>query len=317
MAEYFNVTTNLGDAEVAAAITNNSKINITHIAFGDGNGSVPTPNKSRTSLVREVHRQPVTKYERHPTNQNWIIIETVIPSEIGGFTIREMGIIGNGKLLSHGSHAPFEKVADPSGVSEYRLKFTQNITDGNVVAITLDDSLIFATQAWVEENFIKRSEIVDNLVTNDATKPVSAKQAKKLQDEKLAIASLVNDLTTGGNKTAPTAEVLKTFFQMFSTGSTSKAKWLKIANASNPTLPYILQFGTTTTTDSTGEFIWTQFPIVYPTELSTLLLLPAGVLTGLISAIYQNNTSGFLSTIFDKDGNKVPTQTSYYLAIGY
>lgn len=191
MPEYYNVTTNLGDAEIANAIATNTKLDITHVAFGDGNGSAPTPNKARTSLVREVHRQAVTKYERHTTNANWIVIETVIPSDIGGFTIREMGIIGNGKLISHGSHAPFEKLADPSGVSEYRLKFTQNITDGNVVSITLDESLIFATQAWVEENFIKRSEIVDNLITNDSTKPVSAKQAKILKDNITAIEDIV------------------------------------------------------------------------------------------------------------------------------
>lgn len=185
MAEYYNVTTNLGDAEIANAIATNTKLNITHVAFGDGNGSVPTPNKARTSLVREVHRQAVTKYERHATNANWIVIETIIPSDVGGFTIREMGIIGNGKLISHGSHAPFEKVADPSGVSEYRLKFTQNITDGNVVSITLDDSLIYATKAWVEENFIKRSEIVDNLITDDPAKPISARQAKILNEKML------------------------------------------------------------------------------------------------------------------------------------
>ena len=196
MAEYYNVTTNLGDAEIADAITNNAKIQITHIAFGDGAGSVPTPSKTRTTLVHEVHRQAVTKYERHPTNANWIVIETIIPSDIGGFTIREMGIIGNGKLISHGSHAPFEKVADPSGVSEYRLKFTQNITDGNVVSITLDDSLIYATQAWVEENFIKRNEIVDDLTTDDATKPVSARQAKLLNDDKLSKSSNLSDLTS-------------------------------------------------------------------------------------------------------------------------
>ena len=185
MAEYYNVTTNLGDAEIANAIATNTKLDITHVAFGDGNGSVPTPTKTRTSLVREVHRQAVTKYERHPTNANWIVIETIIPSDVGGFTIREMGIIANGKLISHGSHAPFEKVADPSGVSEYRLRFTQNVTDGSVVEIMLDESLIYASQAWVEENFIKRSEIVDNLTTNDSKKPVSAKQAKILQDNKL------------------------------------------------------------------------------------------------------------------------------------
>ena len=185
MPEYYNVTTNLGDAEIANAIATNTKLNITHIAFGDGNGSVPTPDKARTSLVREVHRQAVTKYERHATNANWIVIETIIPSSIGGFWVREMGIIANGKLISHGSHAPFEKVADPTGVSEYRLKFTQNIKDGNVVNITLDQSLIYASQAWTDENYVPRDEIIDNLTTDDALKPVSAKQAKKLQDNKL------------------------------------------------------------------------------------------------------------------------------------
>ena len=186
MAEYYNVTTNLGDAEIANAIATNTKLNITHIAFGDGNGSVPTPNKVRTSLVREVHRQAVTKYERHATNANWIVIETIIPSGIGGFTIREMGIIANEKLISHGSHAPFEKVADPSGVSEYRLRFTQNVTDGSVVELRLDESLIYATQAWIDENYIKRSEIVDNLTTDDANKVASARTVKELNDSKLS-----------------------------------------------------------------------------------------------------------------------------------
>ena len=185
MPEYYNVTTNLGDAEIANAIVANTKLNITHIAFGDGNGSVPTPTKTRTSLVREVHRQAVTKYERHATNANWIVIETIIPSDVGGFTIREMGIIANEKLISHGSHAPFEKVADPSGVSEYRLRFTQNVTDGSVVELRLDESLIYATQAWIDENYIKRSEIVDNLTTDDATKVTSARTVKELQDNKL------------------------------------------------------------------------------------------------------------------------------------
>ncbi|RZG78348.1 hypothetical protein EXE10_18175, partial [Acinetobacter sp. WCHAc060033] len=170
MAEYYNVTTTVGDAEIAKAIASNTKLNITHVAFGDGNGSVPTPSKSRSTLVKEVHRQAVTKYERHETIANWIVIETIIPSDVGGFWVREMGIIADGKLISHGSHAPFEKVADSSGVSEYRLKFTQDIRDGSVVEITLDESLIFASQAWVEENYIKRAEIIDNLTTNDTKK---------------------------------------------------------------------------------------------------------------------------------------------------
>lgn len=273
MADYYNVTTNLGDVEVANAITNGTKINITHIAFGDGGGSVPTPNKSRTTLVREVHRQAVTKYERHPTNQNWIVIETIIPSNVGGFTIREMGIIGNGKLISHGSHAPYEKVADPSGVSEYRLKFTQNITDGNVVSMILDESLIYATQAWTDENYIPRDEIVDNLTTDDAKKPASAKQVKFLQDNKLdankrgaisgvasldenqkvpiselptassenaGITKLVNSLLEGGADNAISAEAIKNLYSLFDSGNGH----IRIPNKNNPKNPLIIQWGT-------------------------------------------------------------------------
>lgn len=187
MSDYFNVTTNVGDAAIATAIVNNTKLNITHIAFGDGNGSVPTPTKTRSTLVKEVHRQAVTKYTKHPTIANYIVIETIIPSSIGGFWIREMGIIADNVLISHGSHAPFFKVADPDGVSEYRLKFTQNVRDGNVVEILLDESLIYASQAWVNEYYIRRNELVDNLTTNDSTKPVSARQAKILQESKVQL----------------------------------------------------------------------------------------------------------------------------------
>jgi phage-related tail fiber protein len=256
MPEYYNVTTNLGDAEIANAIATNTKLDITHVAFGDGNGSVPTPNKTRTSLLREVHRQAVTKYERHVTNSNWIVIETIIPSGVGGFTIREMGIIANGKLISHGSHAPFEKVADPSGVSEYRLRFTQNVTDGSVVEMTLDESLIYATQAWIDENYIPRTDIVDDLTTDDATKPVSAKQAKVLQDNKLekndlkdasteqkGVVQLNNTLTSTSTSQALTAAQGKVLSdQAFGVGQT----WQNVKS---------IRFAGTTYTNDTDKTI--------------------------------------------------------------
>ena len=42
-----------------------------------------------------------------------------------------------------------------------------------------------ALAAVIEEAFIRKSQIIDNLTTNDATKPISAAQAKNLQDHKL------------------------------------------------------------------------------------------------------------------------------------
>ena len=317
MAEYYNVTTNLGDAEIANAIATNTKLNITHIAFGDGNGSVPAPNKARTSLVREVHRQAVTKYERHATNANWIVIETIIPSSIGGFWVREMGIIANGKLISHGSHAPFEKVADPSGVSEYRIRFTQNVTDGSVVEITLDESLIYASQAWVEENFIKRTEIVDNSTTDDATKPVSAKQVKKLQDNKLNTSDL-KDASTGQKGIIQVAsleeaiagiEELKaitpaTLIALFSSGLNR----FSIPNASEPRKPWIIQFGVAT------EYVQTNFPIAYPNACEVILATPkvnGGDNSGAVTTAYILSESKFQLTCGNSNGNVL-----YWVSIG-
>lgn len=185
MSLYYNVKTNAGDAAIATALANNTKLNITHVVFGDGGGSVPTPSKNRTSLINEVHRQAVSKYTQHPTVSKWLTIETIIPSNTGGFWIREIGIIADGVLISHGSHAPFFKVADMDGVSEYRLKFTIDIQDASIVQLTLDESLIYATQAWVSENYVPRADIVNNLITEDVTKPLSAAQGKALQDSKL------------------------------------------------------------------------------------------------------------------------------------
>ena len=61
----------------------------------------------------------------------------------------------------------------------------------------------------IENNFIRKSQIIDNLTTNDATKPVSAKQAKKLQDEKLDKSALNNTLTSTSTTQAVTAAQAK------------------------------------------------------------------------------------------------------------
>ena len=61
----------------------------------------------------------------------------------------------------------------------------------------------------IEKNFIRKMQIIDNLTTNDATKPVSAKQAKKLQDEKLDKSALNNTLTSTSTTQAVTAAQAK------------------------------------------------------------------------------------------------------------
>lgn len=73
----------------------------------------------------------------------------------------------------------------------------------------------------IENNFIRKNQIIDNLTTNDATKPVSAKQAKKLQDEKFDKSALNNTLTSTSTTQAVTAAQAKVLNdQAFGVGQT-------------------------------------------------------------------------------------------------
>lgn len=194
MATYKGILTNNGKALIASATVNN-KINYSHIAVGDGNGSVPDPSETRTALVNEKARIALNVVEINPNNTNQIMCEAIIPSNIGGFYIRELGLFAGPTMVVNANYPPTLKpLPDDGGAREINIKMVINIQNAEVIALYLDDSLIYATREWVKTNYIRRNELVDNLTTNDATKPLSAKQGKNLQDSKL---NLPIEISTG------------------------------------------------------------------------------------------------------------------------
>ena len=186
MSDYYNILTNLGRSKITDLITSDTALENIQIAFGDGNGSVPTPNPARTALVNEVHRRPANKLQKHPTLTNSIIVDVVIPNNVGGFWIREFGIYFDGVLICNGSLSPTFKEASDDTVNTYRLKPYINVESDRLKVVEIESDLINATESWTQENFINRSEIVDNLTTNDANKVASARTVKELNDSKLS-----------------------------------------------------------------------------------------------------------------------------------
>ena len=186
MSDYYNILTNLGRSKITDLIISDTALENIQIAFGDGNGSVPTPNPARTALVNEVHRRPANKLQKHPTLTNSIIVDVVIPNNVGGFWIREFGIYFDGVLICNGSLSPTFKEASDDTVNTYRLKPYINVESDRLKVVEIESDLINATESWTQENFINRSEIVDNLTTNDANKVASARTVKELNDSKLS-----------------------------------------------------------------------------------------------------------------------------------
>ncbi|WII94705.1 phage tail protein [Moraxella haemolytica] len=186
MSNHHTIMTNNGKALFAIAAASNESINITHLAVGDSNNVNITPTATQTKLVHERHRIAVNSVERHPTNANWIEINAIIPSDSGGYTVREIGLYADSTLIAVGSFPATYKPAQDDGVTrEMSIRIIIAAENASVVTVTLDDSLVYATKKWTQDNFINHNEVINTLTSTDTVKPLSAAQGKVLNDTKL------------------------------------------------------------------------------------------------------------------------------------
>ncbi|WP_372830513.1 phage tail protein [Pontibacterium sp.] len=107
------LTTQYGEAAIAAAAVSDEKIQVDQIVIGDGGGAVPVFDGSETALVNQVDALPVRAVYRNSKNPNYIYIEAEIPFDSGGYTIREAAAIdAAGNVLVIGPYAEIDKPAD-------------------------------------------------------------------------------------------------------------------------------------------------------------------------------------------------------------
>ncbi|WP_053920034.1 tail fiber protein, partial [Escherichia coli] len=152
--KFKTVITDTGAKKLAQAAAPDGKpVRLTHMAVGDGGGTLPTPDSKQTRLVHEVWRHTVNRVILDATHQNRIIAELVIPPETGGFWIREIGVFDeHGDLIAVGNTAESYKpaVAEGSGrVQTFRTILTVSSTA--TVALTVDNTMVMATVDYVND----------------------------------------------------------------------------------------------------------------------------------------------------------------------
>ncbi|WP_338319114.1 tail fiber protein [Escherichia coli] len=152
--KFKTIITDTGAKKLAqAAAPDGNPVRLTHMAVGDGGGTLPTPDSKQTRLVHEVWRHTVNRVILDATHQNRIIAELVIPPETGGFWIREIGVFDeHGDLIAVGNTAESYKpaVAEGSGrVQTFRTILTVSSTA--TVALTVDNTMVMATVDYVND----------------------------------------------------------------------------------------------------------------------------------------------------------------------
>ncbi|HGG1664661.1 TPA: tail fiber protein [Escherichia coli] len=152
--KFKTVITDTGAKKLAQAAAPDGKpVRLTHMAVGDGGGTLPTPDSKQTRLVHEVWRHTVNRVILDATHQSRIIAELVIPPETGGFWIREIGVFDeHGDLIAVGNTAESYKpaVAEGSGRAQtFRTILTVSSTA--TVALTVDNTMVMATVDYVDD----------------------------------------------------------------------------------------------------------------------------------------------------------------------
>ena len=152
--KFKTIITDTGAKKLAqAAAPGGNPVRLTHMAVGDGGGTLPTPDSKQTRLVHEVWRHTVNRVILDATHQNRIIAELVIPPETGGFWIREIGVFDeHGDLIAVGNTAESYKpaVAEGSGRAQtFRTILTVSSTA--TVALTVDNTMVMATVDYVND----------------------------------------------------------------------------------------------------------------------------------------------------------------------
>ena len=151
MTAYYMLLTATGQAKVAAHLAGGATVNLTQMALGDGGGAPVTPTEGRAALYNEVHRQALSSVTVDPENPNWLVAETVLAPEVGGWTIREMGLYDDADdLIAYGNFpASYKPVLAEGSAKELIIRAVFEVSDTAAITLLVDASVVYATQSWV------------------------------------------------------------------------------------------------------------------------------------------------------------------------
>lgn len=122
------------------------------MGVGDANGADPIPSEQQTQLIHEVRRAPLNQVKVDPNNASVIIAEQVIPENVGGWWIREIGLYdAAGDLVAVANCAPSFKplLSQGSGRTQV-IRMNLIVSNTANVELKIDPSVVLATRAYVD-----------------------------------------------------------------------------------------------------------------------------------------------------------------------
>ena len=150
---YGTMCTDIGNAAIANSVLTGTKVNFTQIAVGDANGTPYVPVSGMTELKHQVWSGPIGEVTQDPEEANRMILHAVLPSSVGGWVMREIGVLDDqGRLIAVGNTPEIPKeVVTTGAIMEMDLYIYISVVDARGVNVVIDPTVVIASKADVNK----------------------------------------------------------------------------------------------------------------------------------------------------------------------
>lgn len=192
-AKYFAILTNQGAARLANAAALGTKLNLTQMAVGDANGTLPTPDPAQTELINQKRIAQLNLLTVDPANASQIIAEQIIPENEGGFWIREIGLYDDDGILIAVANCPETykpQLQEGSGRTQ-TIRMILIVSSTSAITLKIDPSVVLATRQYVDDKVIEVKAYADSLLAAhlDAAEPHAQYLKKEDIDKYIPVGS--------------------------------------------------------------------------------------------------------------------------------
>lgn len=149
MADYYSIITNRGKELEAEALASGRLIVLTHFVVGDSNGKQVKPDPAQIRLINETFRGDIAELVVSPEQSTQLMAKIVLPIGVGGFTVREVGLMTDaGELYAVANCPSIDKPVGGVSVNmQFRLavsdtsNITLNVATGDGLFLRIDQNL--------------------------------------------------------------------------------------------------------------------------------------------------------------------------------
>lgn len=155
-AKYFTVVTHKGTELIADAVVSDGRLAIVEMAVGDTGGAPWSPLPTQTTLINERYRTNTNKVFADAKNPNQIIVECIIPENIGGWWIREAGLFdASGHLVAVASCPDtYKPVLEQGSGRNSILRMVLIVSEVAAIELKSDPTTVIATRSYVDEQIL-------------------------------------------------------------------------------------------------------------------------------------------------------------------